>query len=105
MRKMKKAVALLYLILAPCLLLFVTIRTWHGFRDWTIDKGVVKIAGYTEHDAMRSLDWVDNSEDIPKARKEIKSVFNRYWTFYSNDDKAKKSLKLVFDKYGMLWEQ
>ena len=102
MRKVRKMIALLYLVLAPCLLILVGVRSCDGFRDWVIDKGVVKIAGYTEEDAMQELRWVDDPAERNQAKAAIRDVFNKCWA--SSDTKAKPALRQVFDKYGMLWE-
>lgn len=101
--KMRKVLSLLFLIGIPCLTLVVGVNSCNAYRDWCIDKGVVKLAGYTERDALARLSWAQ-PEDRPEAKRRIMAVFTKNWTVYADEDKAVRELKEIFDEYGMLWE-
>ena len=99
-----KFISIIFLIIAPCLVVMVTVGSCHLFRDWLIGKGIVTIAGYTEYECLREAEeWVEE-EDKVKAKKAIMKVFTQHWTFYTNENKAVWKLKGIFDEYGLIWD-
>jgi len=101
--KIRKILSLLFLIGIPCLVITVGVNSCNVYRDWCIDKGGVKLAGYTEREALEALSWAP-PEEREEAKKEIMAVFTKHWTIYADENKAVKELKEVFDSHGMLWE-
>ena len=98
---MRKLTSLFILIIIPCVILTISVKSCTAFRDWSIATSSTEIGGCDERYYLKETERIDDPVKRLSAKKEIRKIFNdNFWVWA---DGGVKEMKALYEKYGLMW--